>query len=556
MRRFIDLGDDLNLMLDAAGLGAWRWDPVTNRVEWTRMTEQLFGLEHGTFEGTFEAFSSSIHPDDVDEVVRLIDRMSATGGDFSVQHRVVLSDGIVRWIEGQGRIVLGPEGTPVSGLGIVYDVTDRMNIEQERNQVRLLQQEVRDVSAARQTEVEFLVEASDVLSSSLNVDLVARRLASLLTPQVADGCVVDVRLEEPYGSLLTVALTAGAERPIVSSSPVRKGLGAAQRLGMGLTQAPQLGGEQLGAVLDGSGLDSGAERDDVVWLLEPLRARGTRIGTVVAWRRARSWDAAGTKLLSALCRRGAIALDAAELYRERSAVAAEFSRTTTPPMIPEIPGWNIGAHFKPATELVHLSGDFYDVFELFDGSWMLVVGDACGKGIGAAGQAGSARAVLRAAGQISVAPEDALAVLNRVLMLEPGRPMLTAVVARIAPTEDGATVQIACAGHPAPVVISADGSWREVEVTGTMLGFTNQPAFTPVSLDLADGDALVLYTDGLTETRLGDEFFRLERLAKSLVEAAGVSAVAMAEAGAMSAGVWDTGTDSDDVALLVAMRGR
>ncbi len=552
MHRFLDLSDDLSLVLDAAGVGAWRWNPEDNKVEWTAAAERLHGLEPGTFPGTFDAYASNIHPDDVDEVLALVDRMAARGGDYSVRYRVALQDGSVRWLEGQGRIVLGPTGIPTAGLGIVYDVSDRVGLEAERNRLRMMEQQARDVSEQWRGDVEFLIEASDVLNASLNLERVAARLAGLLVPNVADGCVIDVRLEAPSRAVLTAARLPEMERALVSTSTPLDGTGATRRLRLGLTPDPLTDPADLAQAIEGVS-DDIHPAGEVSWLVEPLRARGTRIGTVIAWRTGREWEEPARALLTAVCRRGAVALDAAELYRERSAVAAEFYRSMNPEQIPDVPGWDLGVHYRPATELVRLSGDFFDVFELPDGSWMMAVGDVCGKGIAAAGQAGLARAALRAAGQVSMEPADALAVLNRVLLLDPGRPMLTAVLARLSSEKGFPVVEVASAGHPVPVLVKSDGTWEEIEVKGTMMGYVEFPSFVTSRLRLDRGDAVVMYTDGITESRSGDEFFRLERLAASLTEVAGLSAAAMADAATMSADVWAAGSEQDDVALLVAM---
>lgn len=92
-----------------------------------------------------------------------------------------------------------------------------------------------------------------------------------------------------------------------------------------------------------------------------------------------------------------------------------------------------------------------------------------------------------------------------------------------------------------------------MDARGTMLGYVCDPTFSSASVELGSGDALIMYTDGITEARTGDEFFRLERLAAALAEVAGLSASSMADAATMSADVWAAGSEQDDVALLVAM---
>lgn len=553
MRRFFDLSDDLGDVLAAAGVGVWRWDPATGIVQWTGATEEIYGLESGAFEGTFDAFAARIHPDDVDQVLGMIGSMSESGGDYSVRHRVVWPDGTIRWVEGQGRIILGEDRAPVAGLGIVYDVSDRMGLEQERNQLRLLEAEARSSSEEWQSEVEFLIQVSDALNASLNVERVAAKLASLLVSQLADGCVVDIRLDTPRAEVLTAADAGCLDRPHAVTARGTSDDPAARRLAFGVTDRASADRGGLVDLLGGLPDLSTSVGQQVSWLAEPLRARGKRIGTVIAWVSDREWTEQGRRLFAAVVRRAGGALDAAELYRERSAVAAEFHRSINLSVLPDIEDWDVDVRHVPATELVRMSGDFFDVFALPDGSWMLAVGDVCGKGIAAAGQSGLARAALRAAAQVATHPAEALSALNRVLLLDPDQPMVTAVVARLA-IEDGVRIaEVGSAGHPQPLVVRDDGSWAEVAVKGTMLGYSEKPEFVTTRLELRPGDALVLYTDGVTEARTGDEFFRLERLAKAVAEVAGVSAKVMAEAGMMSADLWVSEESRDDVAILVAM---
>jgi PAS domain-containing protein len=95
----------MQLALEASGMGTWSWDTTTGRVEWDAATEALYGLEPGTFPGTYEAYLERLHPEDRESAVRRIDRSLGGGGMHRIQHRTVRPDGAVRWIEGWGRVV-------------------------------------------------------------------------------------------------------------------------------------------------------------------------------------------------------------------------------------------------------------------------------------------------------------------------------------------------------------------------------------------------------------------------------------------------------------------
>lgn len=122
----------LNLALDAGGLGTWRWDLASGRTTWDPRMERLFGLEPGTFDGTFEAWRALLHPDDVAEVLAEVDRAVAARSSYRLEHRIVTPAGDVRWIEGAGRVTLDEDGEPTGTIGCCHDITERATAEQER----------------------------------------------------------------------------------------------------------------------------------------------------------------------------------------------------------------------------------------------------------------------------------------------------------------------------------------------------------------------------------------------------------------------------------------
>jgi PAS domain S-box-containing protein len=116
----------LNLAVLAANMGTWDWDMDTNNVTWSQQVERLFGLEPGTFQGTYEHYMSLIHPDDTDHVQFAINAaLEGKASPYRALHRVVLPSGDTRFLEEIGRVVRDDADRPVRMLGIVTDVTDR-----------------------------------------------------------------------------------------------------------------------------------------------------------------------------------------------------------------------------------------------------------------------------------------------------------------------------------------------------------------------------------------------------------------------------------------------
>lgn len=548
-----DLPTDSSTVSDAAGLlakidvGTWSWEPESGAVRWDEATHRIYGLEPDTFAGTFEEYIELIHPDDRDDVLRVIGDLAIQGGDYSVRHRVITPAGDVRWVEGQGRIMT-EDGVPVEGYGIVYPLSERLSLDRERDQLTASEELARADSALSRQRLTFLIELTDAIAGSLNSERVARSFVSHITRSLASVCVVDLQLQEPFGHLMT-CIGRDGKSMVTTGSPAALPA-AAHRISMPLHQRRPLRED----ILEMDTAEQRALVPDAAKYVTAfaMEAHGKRVGTVTAVRTDRSWSSDARELLQAATRRAAGAFDRAELNADRSKFVSMFQAAATPRHLPEVPGLDIAVHYRPATDLVRLGGDLYDVFQLDDGSWMVAVGDICGKGIVAAGHAELARTALRSAAFATGEPTAALRVLNKTLLAESSRPMLTAVLIRFTPVTDGFEICVARAGHPPPLVISGLDEWSPMDVSGTMLGVAPDPTVTAAELTLAAGQSVAVYTDGITESRFGATFFGLERLGKTLARAWPASAHSMVGDVAATLDTWSAGQPADDVLLLVA----
>jgi len=129
----------MRFALEAAGIGIWDMDYTTGALQWSETLEAHYGLQPGTFGGTFEAFVERIHPDDRASVLETVGKAMKAGTDFSVQNRSIQRDGTVRWLSGAGRILLGEHGEPVRGVGISIDVTERRTLEAQFQQAQKME---------------------------------------------------------------------------------------------------------------------------------------------------------------------------------------------------------------------------------------------------------------------------------------------------------------------------------------------------------------------------------------------------------------------------------
>lgn len=126
----------LRLALDSARMGTWDWSIKTNQVKWSPNVEPIFGLGEGEFTGTFEAYLGLVHPEDLQDVQEKIAKaVSGEIQDYEVEHRIIDTDGSIRWVEGKGKMYRNAGGTPVRMSGTVTDVTPRKQYEQEREKL-------------------------------------------------------------------------------------------------------------------------------------------------------------------------------------------------------------------------------------------------------------------------------------------------------------------------------------------------------------------------------------------------------------------------------------
>jgi sigma-B regulation protein RsbU (phosphoserine phosphatase) len=225
----------------------------------------------------------------------------------------------------------------------------------------------------------------------------------------------------------------------------------------------------------------------------------------------------------------------ADRDRERlQHLVTTLQRSLLPPALPEVPGLDAAAHYHIAS-VDEVGGDFYDLFALGGERWGLFLGDVCGKGASAAAATSLIRYTLRATAVYDADPAAVLATLNTVMHEQyerDPRHFCTAVFGFLSPANGGFTVTLAAGGHPAPLLIRADGTVNYLLMpNGPLIGVWDNVTFAATSVVLSPGDTLLLYTDGLTEARTGESGNRygdeaLRDLAASLAPASAASTVA------------------------------
>ncbi|MDP1818768.1 MAG: SpoIIE family protein phosphatase [Acidimicrobiales bacterium] len=249
-----------------------------------------------------------------------------------------------------------------------------------------------------------------------------------------------------------------------------------------------------------------------------------------------------------------------ELLRERQRaeqseakarlVAQTLQKTFIPPAPPKIPGLDIGAAFRPAGGGDEIGGDFYDIFELSEGDWIVAIGDVCGKGVEAAVITALARHTIRAAAVRERRLTTVLEVLNESLLVHGAERHLTVALVRLIRAGPRWDLSICLAGHPHGLIRRSDGTVTRAGHPGSLLGLFPDTLLDEVGLDLDPGDALVLYTDGVTEGRSGRAFYGEERLV-SLLAGGAPTAPHLADAVVEDVVRYQEEDTADDVAIVV-----
>jgi serine phosphatase RsbU (regulator of sigma subunit) len=211
-------------------------------------------------------------------------------------------------------------------------------------------------------------------------------------------------------------------------------------------------------------------------------------------------------------------------------------------------GWSVASLYEPVGDASAAGGDFYDLFTV-PGGHMAVIGDVTGHGPEAARLTSLARYTLRTAGELTADPLRAMQQLNTALQDGGELQLATALCVHIRHEPNGRVwARIVSAGHPLPLIVS-DRGVRRVGNHGLIAGFAPEPEWTAVETELAPGDTLVLYTDGVTDARRGSERFGEARLLDCVAAAAGDPEALISSVRVALAAFRDCPAE-DDVALL------
>ncbi|WP_369028951.1 SpoIIE family protein phosphatase [Streptomyces adonidis] len=434
--------------------------------------------------------------------------------------------------------------------------------------------------------LKLLADASTRIGSTLDVTRTAQELADVAVPEFADFVSVDLlpsldlahepppETGTPHGpvSLRRVAhrsTTPGTPEAVVApgevdsypeGSPPVESLRSGQALLHHATDPAIIEWTAVARSRAARIRDFGIHSAITV----PLTARGATLGVVVFVRHQHPEVFREDDLVLAeeLAARAAVCIDNARRYTRERATAVTLQRNLLPQALPAQTAVEVASRYLPAGARAGVGGDWFDVIPLSGARVGLVVGDVVGHGIHASATMGRLRTAVLTLADIDLPPEELLTHLDDLVARlsnevkdapqpDPGAPTTgdvgaTCLYAVYDPVSRHCT--IALAGHPAPVLVTPDGTAKPLDLpVGPPLGLGGLP-FEATDIDLPEGSLLALYTDGLIESRERDIGSALSLLCQTLAQpSAPLDALCDAVLAALL-----PGRPSDDIALLIA----
>ncbi|MEW2069158.1 SpoIIE family protein phosphatase [Streptomyces sp. NPDC007346] len=255
-------------------------------------------------------------------------------------------------------------------------------------------------------------------------------------------------------------------------------------------------------------------------ILAPLRGRRRVIGAAVFVRSPERppFEASDLLVAAQLATHTALGIDKAVLYGREAYIADELQRTMLPDSLPQPTGVRLASRYLPAAETARVGGDWYDAIPLPGSRVALVVGDVMGHSMTSAAIMGQLRTTAQTLAQLDLPPQEVLHHLDEQAQRLGSDRMATCLYAVYDPVAHRIT--IANAGHPPPVLLHLGGRAEVLRVPpGAPIGVGGVD-FEAVELDAPAGATLLLYTDGLVESRLRDVWTGIEQLRERLAATA------------------------------------
>lgn len=256
-------------------------------------------------------------------------------------------------------------------------------------------------------------------------------------------------------------------------------------------------------------------------MIAPIVADSRLHGAIyVGSRQANAFTDEDTRVLTSFAGQAAIAITNAEHYEREHRIADALQQSVFPPNRMQMADFVIAGKYQAAWDEAKVGGDFYDYFDLGGSKLGIVIGDVSGKGLDAAVHTALSIYSIQAYLHEGYTPAEAITRLQHVITdrkhrrLVPDSLFLT-LFCGILDTNTGQLVYVN-AGHEPPIIMDREGNISDLNSTGPLVGLQVDIPFEQAEVELNPGDTLVLYTDGITESRWAGEFFGYEGIAEAI----------------------------------------
>jgi PAS domain S-box-containing protein len=428
----------------------------------------------------------------------------------------------------------------------------------------VLDSEAARVVAAMTQRLDLVTAATRLLldNATFSEAVTLRRCARLLASELAAWVIVDVERRQ---RLRRQVVIGPGDRE--SAALARRISGVHPRRASVQRQVHESGRAALIAQVDDAYvLGAGKDNIPLLRLLDatsllcvPLSDGERNYGVLTLVRKSgeQPFEVTDLGLVEELGQQLGLAIRVDRMFRRRSEIADSLQASLLPSELPVLPGVELAAAYVAATDAegIEVGGDFYDVYPSPAG-WGIAIGDVCGKGEEAAAVTAAARHAIRVLAHWNPDPADVLSRANEVLQTDEfeGR-FVTACAGYLQWHGEKLRVKVASAGHPGQFVIRADGRVQALLGGGIALGIFPDAQMGAEDIELAVGDMLFLFSDGVTEARSPEMEYFEDRLTGELAQLAGRTAAEVVAA--MQALVLEFSQNElrDDVTMLVLRVG-
>ncbi|NJQ05574.1 SpoIIE family protein phosphatase [Streptomyces lonarensis] len=498
-------GDALAWALSAAaGAGIYAVDAGGRVIAANAWAERLLGYERGSLLGldADHVLKPRVDTDGLPETSTALEQAGGTRRVNDDRAVVVRADGTTLPVWWSAAPLPPESGYPGGTVVVLNEISERRERVEARAD-RYVRSEVRREQVESElADTAWLSELTLAMTTTLDTEEAVWRLVRQLVPRLADTAAIDLAEKD----VLRCVAWAHRLPDTLPKAPDEAELPDHEEHRAAIARVLRGGGTQRLAPAPSGRPDLLSLTDAGDVLVVPLRLRSTTLGALTLARTGTGtpFDEPDQELAEEVARRASLGLDNTRLHAAQADIAETLQQALLTDL-PKVPGIELAAHYRPALAAAEVGGDWYDAFSLPGGDTMLVIGDVTGHDVQAAARMSELRNMLRA---LAVdRPEESPGQILRRLDTAQARlthaDSATAVLARLHPGADGSwQMSWSIAGHPPPLLLTADGDTSFL--TGPhapLLGARPTMERPTQRVDLPAGATLLLYTDGLVESR-------------------------------------------------------